>query len=69
MIGLSENSGPSLYLYNSTKGVITPRTDGFNIKNIKFYNFISYKNMASIGSCSHCEHPVSSDSGGRTVRF
>jgi hypothetical protein len=33
---------------------------------ISFYNFAD-SGSAAIGTCSHCFHPASTDSGGRTM--
>ena len=49
-------------------GIITPRTERFNVNGVKFYNY-NWGNAAAIGSCSHCFHPVPTDSGARTVTF
>ena len=52
----------------SPNGIITPRTENFIIKNVKFFNY-NWNLAAPLSSCSHCFHPASSDSGGRTVTF
>jgi hypothetical protein len=36
--------------------------------NVEFYNF-DFNSAAALGSCSHCFHSASTDSGARTVRF
>jgi hypothetical protein len=38
------------------------------VKNTKFFNF-NFGGAASLGSCSHCSHPASTDSGARVVKF
>jgi hypothetical protein len=50
----------------SPKGIITPRQDGLTISGIRFYNY-DWNNAAAFGSCSHCFHSGSTDSGARTV--
>lgn len=35
---------------------------------MRFYNF-DFNDAAAIGTCSHCFHPASTDSGARTVKF
>ena len=50
------------------RGLITPRNEGFLVQNVQFYGYGS-PGTASIGQCSHCFHPASTDSGARTVRF
>ncbi len=55
---------------NSTPlhGIITPRSDGLRVINLRFYNF-DVGNMSAIGSCSHCWFPTIADSGARTTKF
>jgi hypothetical protein len=57
----------------SPHGVITPRSDGFSMRNIRFHNFNWYNwrnvSAAAIGDCSHCIHDQATDSGSRTVRI
>jgi len=38
------------------------------VHNVSFYGF-DVGGKAAIGSCSHCFHPASTDSGARTVTF
>lgn len=38
------------------------------MNNVSFFNF-DQSNSAALGSCSHCFHPASTDSGARTVTF
>jgi hypothetical protein len=47
-------------------GIIGPRTENFQIHNVKFYNF-DIAGKAALGTCSHCFSAPSTDSGGRTV--
>lgn len=66
VIGYTENDeGGKVY---KPHGIITPRTENFWVKGAKFFNF-TVTGSAALGSCSHCEHPSSTDSGARTVRF
>lgn len=53
---------------NSPHGIITPRTENFQVHNVSFYNF-DLNDMAALGSCSHCFHPAATDSGARTITF
>jgi len=46
-------------------GYIGPRTENFTMSGVSFYNF-DFQKSAAIGTCSHCFHPASTDSGGRT---
>ena len=65
IIGRSENADQ---LTNSTPshGIIGPRTENFQVHNVKFYNF-DVAGKAAFGTCSHCFSPPSTDSGGRTL--
>jgi hypothetical protein len=51
---------------SSPHGVIAPRTEGFLITGVHFYNF-NWRDSAALGSCSHCWHPHATDSGARTI--
>jgi len=48
--------------------VIGPRTENFVVRNVRFFNY-DWNAAAAIGTCSHCFHPASTDSGARTVSF
>jgi hypothetical protein len=67
VIGYSNNAE---IVTNNTfsHGIITPRKEFFQVNNVKFFNF-DVAGKAAIGSCSHCFHPASTDSGARTVTF
>ncbi len=67
VIGRSDNADE---MTNSTfsHGVMGPRTEGFQVHNVKFYNF-DIAGKAALGACSHCFSAPSTDSGGRTVTF
>lgn len=65
IIGKSDNT-EDLLDWASPHGIITPRTENFMIENVKFYNF-NFKSAAALGTCSHCFHSASTDSGARTV--
>jgi len=67
VIGRSKNT-ESAVLRKSPHGVITPRSDGFSMRGIRFHNF-DFKSAAAIGDCSHCVHDQATDSGSRTVRI
>ncbi len=41
--------------YFNTRGLITPRSDGFMAQNITFYNFDF--TMTPLQSCSQCSNP------------
>ena len=71
VIGRSNNTEAKLEAM-TPHGVITPRSDGFSMRDIRFHNF-NWKNWANtnsaaIGDCSHCVHDKATDSGSRTVR-
>jgi len=67
IVGKTVNTEDDLE-WSSPRGVITPRTENFQVKNVKFYNF-NWNLAACLGSCSHCFHPAATDSGSRTVTF
>jgi hypothetical protein len=67
IIGRSENADELTNTCGS-RGVIGPRTEGFHVNNVRFYNF-NNGGMAALGSCSHCFSPPATDSGGRTVTY
>ena len=50
----------------SSHGIIGPRTENFQVHNVKFYNF-DISGKAALGTCSHCFSAPSTDSGGRTL--
>jgi len=52
----------------SPHGIITPRTENFSIKGVKFYNY-NFGSAAALGTCSHCFHMASTDSGARTIKI
>lgn len=49
-------------------GFFGPRTEGFQVNGLKFYNY-DFNKAAGIANCSHCWHDNATDSGSRTVRF
>jgi hypothetical protein len=51
---------------SSPHGIITPRTENFTVEGTFFYNF-DWNEAAAFGTCSHCFHPASTDSGARTL--
>jgi len=52
----------------SPHGIITPRTEYYWVKNVKFYNY-NFNEAGALGTCSHCEHDGNTDSGARTHFF
>jgi len=67
VIGRSANTEPRLD-QASPHGIITPRSENFTVSGVRFYNY-NWADAAALGSCSHCFHPASTDSGARTVTF
>ncbi len=67
VIGRSENAEERT-LTTFSHGIITPRTENFQVHDVKFFGF-DVAGKAALGSCSHCFHPASTDSGARTVAF
>jgi hypothetical protein len=60
MVGRSEAGGGCTGF-----GVIAPINDGLLVNNVTFYNY--NHGGAALGTCSHCNHPASTDSGGRVM--
>lgn len=51
----------------SPHGIISPRTEYFTVRNVRFHNF-NFNNAAALGDCSHCFHSAATDSGARTTK-
>jgi len=70
VIGISQNnSDPDISRYNTSIGIITPRTDFLLINNVTFYNFLLIYNMSAFMSCSTCYDPHLMITGGKTTKF
>lgn len=67
VVGKTENTEESLD-QASPHGVITAQKENFQVHNVKFYNY-NFNSAAGLGSCSHCHHPASTDSGSRQTTF
>jgi len=65
VVGRSAGNGGGV---SGPRGIISPRSDSFKVQNTKFYNF-NFGSAACLGSCSHCSHMASTDSGARVVTF
>ena len=65
VIGHSDNA-EELTAEFPSRGIIGPRTEGWQIHNVKFYNF-NIADKGAIGTCSHCFSAPSTDSGARTL--
>jgi hypothetical protein len=52
----------------SPHGIIGPRSNGFTIRGAVFHDY-NFNKAAALGTCSHCFHVTSTDSGSRTVRI
>ena len=65
MVGRTPGFAESL---GSPHGVITPQTDGWKAKNVRFYNY-DFNSAAALGSCSHCFKEPATDSDSRHVDF
>jgi hypothetical protein len=65
IIGYSDNAD-ELTMTSPSHGIIGPRTENFQIHNVKFFNF-DVADKAALGTCSHCFSAPSTDSGARTV--
>jgi hypothetical protein len=78
VIGRTSNTEDQLDS-SAPHGIITPRTDNFSIEGARFFNFNWAKSRgngsdnewsttvgaAALGTCSHCFHSASTDSGAR----
>jgi hypothetical protein len=68
IVGRSANTEADLDdLEIGPHGIITPRSEGFTVENVQFYNFNHWEDGAALGTCSHCFHAAATDSGARTV--
>jgi hypothetical protein len=67
IIGKTLNTEPLLEI-SSPHGIIGPRSNGFTIKGVQFFDY-NWNNAAALGTCSHCFHDAATDSGARTVRI
>jgi hypothetical protein len=65
IVGRTSNTHPLLEAATA-RGIIGPRSDDFLIENTRFFNW-DWGESAALGSCSHCFHTASTDSGARTV--
>lgn len=69
IVGKTGNVDPDVTRYNGAVGLTTPRTDGFMVKGVSFFNFTSNLDMKAIKSCSKCWHMKLKISGGKITRF
>jgi hypothetical protein len=60
------NDADGLIETSTVWGFIGARHEYLTVKDVSFYNF-DFEDSAAIGTCSHCFHPASTDSGGRTL--
>jgi hypothetical protein len=60
------NDADGLIEGSTVWGFIGARHEYLTVKDVAFYNF-DFQDSAAIGTCSHCFHPASTDSGGRTL--
>lgn len=68
VIGKSKGNASTALNAASPRGIITPRSEWFGVKNVAFHNW-NWQKAAAIGSCSHCWHGAATDSGARQVNF
>ncbi|TNV88229.1 hypothetical protein FGO68_gene13028 [Halteria grandinella] len=67
VVGMSENADDTTIASN-LRGIQGPRSENFQIHNVRFYGFTS-ENHTALSSCSHCEIICSTDSGARTTKL
>lgn len=65
VVGKSSNTDAKLEGV-SPRGIKSARSENFTVKNVKFYNF-NWKEAVAFGTCFHCWHDTSTDSGARTI--
>lgn len=65
VIGHSDNA-EGLTAKFPSRGIIGPRSEGWHVHNVRFYNF-NMSGKGAIGTCSHCFSAPSTDSGARTL--
>jgi hypothetical protein len=59
VVGKSANTEADLN-NASPHGIIGPRSEWLSIEGTKFFNF-NFNEAATLGDCSHCWHPASTD--------
>lgn len=67
VVGMSENADETT-IASSLRGIQGPRSENFQIHNVRFYGFTN-ENHTALSSCSHCEIICSTDSGARTTKL
>jgi hypothetical protein len=66
--GLNDDDG--ILARSTIWGFIGPRQEYMVVDGVGFYEFANTGSLSgAIGTCSHCFHDNSADSGGRTVTF
>jgi hypothetical protein len=65
VIGKTSNTDPKLE-FVSPRGIKAARSENFTIRDVKFYNF-DFNEAVALGTCFHCWHDSSTDSGARTT--
>ena len=61
------NDAENLIAESTLWGFISPRGEHFTVDGLAFYNYDRNERQAAFGTCSHCFHPATTDSGGRTL--
>lgn len=69
VIGRTDSNSEAFLDRSSPHGIIGPRSDNFVIDGTRFVNFEKDGEAfgAALGTCSHCFHSASTDSGARTI--
>lgn len=68
IIGASLGNRELESMPGTSRGIITPRSDNWQVHNVNFYNF-DFNSAAALGSCSHCFHSAATDPDARTITF
>jgi hypothetical protein len=66
VVGRTSNTEALLDAAPAVRGFIGPGSDNFYITGLRFFNF-NWNDAGCLGSCSHCYHGASTDSGARTT--
>jgi hypothetical protein len=67
LVGVTADQASNSAAYTAIRGIITPKKDNLKVQNVRFHNYGT--GHTAIETCSHCEHPAATDSGGRVAYF
>lgn len=61
------NDDESYITTNDVFGIVGARTENFTVEGARFFHY-EHGDSAALGSCSHCEHPDASSTGGKMYK-